>query len=132
MNGLSLKEIKLALETAAFVERTMPPVRPPKVNSWLFDIVYSPQELALMAKRRPRITPTKEQIGLWELVVFDWFAILEPDERKLAWKRANHIPWKLLCREFGLERTEMWRRFHNVLIKIYSYIKGKNVGNKKA
>jgi len=131
MKELSLNEIKLALETAAFVERTMPKVQPPKVNSWLFDIVYSPQELALMARRRPKIIPTKEQIGLWELVVFDWFSILEPDERKLAWKRANHIPWKLLCREFGFERAEMWRRFHRVLIKISFYLKGKNVGDKK-
>ena len=131
MKELSLNEIKLALETAAFVERTMPQVRPPQVNSWLFDIVYSPQELAMMARRRQRITPTKEQIGLWELVVFDWFSILEPDERKLAWKRANHIPWKLLCWEFGFERAEMWRRFHRVLIKISFYLKGKNVGDKK-
>lgn len=128
---ITVEQIKQDLQTAAFVDRMMPKVQPPKVQGWQFEIIYSQQEMELMARKPPKLNPTPEQIDIWERVVLDWFTILEPDERKLAWKRANHIPWKLLCREFGYGRAEMWRRFHRVLIKISFYIKGKNVGDKK-
>lgn len=85
----------------------------------------------LMERKPPKLNPTPEQIDIWERVVLDWFMILEPEERRLAWKRANHIPWKFLYLEFGYGRAEMWRRFHRMLIKISFYLKGKNVGDKK-
>lgn len=128
---MTVEQIKQDLQTAAFVDRMMPKVQPPKASGWQFEIVYSPQEIELMERKPIRIHPSQEQIDVWERVVLDWFTILEPDERKLAWKRANRIPWKFLCREFGYGRAEMWRRFYKVLIKISFYIKGKNVGDKK-
>ena len=99
---------------------------------WMPEIIYTPQELMFMDRRLLKVKPTQEQISLWERVVLEWLPILSINDRRLVWKRANRIPWKLLCREFGLERTEMWRRYHGVLIKISFYINGKNVGNKKA
>lgn len=128
---ITVEQIKQDLQTAAFVDRMMQKVQPPKASGWQFDIIYSQQEMELMERKPPKLQPTPEQIDIWERVVLDWFMILEPDERKLVWKRANHIPWKFLCREFGYGRAEMWRRFHRVLIKISFYLKGKNVGDKK-
>lgn len=128
---ITVEQIKQDLQTAAFVDRMMPKVQPPKASGWQFKIIYSQQEMELMERKPPKLNPTPEQIDTWERVVLDWFMILEPEERRLAWKRANHIPWKFLCREFGYGRAEMWRRFHRVLIKISFYLKGKNVGDKK-
>ena len=128
---ITVEQIKQDLQTAAFVDRMMPKVLPPKASGWQFEIIYSQQEMELMESKPPKLQPTPEQIDIWERVVLDWFTILEPEERRLAWKRANHIPWKLLCREFGYGRAEMWRRFHRALIKISFYLKGKNVGDKK-
>lgn len=128
---ITVEQIKQDLQTAAFVDRMMPKVRPPKASGWQFEIIYSQQEMELMERKPPKLHPTPEQIDTWERVALDWFTILEPEERRLAWKRANHIPWKFLCREFGYGRAEMWRRFHLVLIKISFYLKGKNVGDKK-
>lgn len=128
---ITVEQIKQDLQTAAFVDRMMPKVQPPKASGWQFEIIYSQKEIDLMERKPPKLNPTPEQIDTWERVVLDWFMILEPEERQLAWKRANHIPWKFLCREFGYGRAEMWRRFHRVLIKISFYLKGKNVGDKK-
>ena len=128
---ITVEQIKQDLQTAAFVDRMMPKIRPPKASGWQFEIIYSQQEMELMERKPPKLNPTPEQIDTWERVVLDWFMILEPEERQLAWKRANHIPWKFLCREFGYGRAEMWRRCHRVLIKISFYLKGKNVLNKK-
>ena len=132
MAEITIEEIKQDLETAAYVDRLLPPVKAPKYRCFMPEIIYTPQELMFMDRRLLKVKPTQEQISLWERVVLEWLPILSINDRRLVWKRANRIPWKLLCREFGLERTEMWRRYHGVLIKISFYINGKNVGNKKA
>ena len=132
MAEITIEQIKQDLETAAYVDRLLPPVKAPKYRCFMPEIIYTPQELMFMDRRLLKIKPTQEQISLWERVVLEWLPILSINDRRLVWKRANRIPWKLLCREFGLERTEMWRRYHGVLIKISFYINGKNVGNKKA
>ena len=132
MAEITIEQIKQDLETAAYVDRLLPPVKAPKYRCFMPEIIYTPQELMFMDRRLLKVKPTQEQISLWERVVLEWLPILSINDRRLVWKRANRIPWKLLCREFGLERTEMWRRYPGVLIKISFYINGKNVGNKKA
>ena len=104
---ITVEQIKQDLQTAAFVDRMMPKIRPPKASGWQFEIIYSQQEMELMERKPPKLNPTPEQIDTWERVVLDWFMILEPEERQLAWKRANHIPWKFLCREFGYGRADV-------------------------
>lgn len=124
MNELTIEQIKQDLETAAYVERLMPPVRPPKYRSCMPDIVYTPQEIVFMERKPLKIRPTKEQIELWERVVLDWFSILEPREKIIVWKRAKRIPWKLLCREFGVSRQILALRYNRALLKIqFSYPK---------
>lgn len=131
MTEMTTEQIKLDLETAAYVDRLLPPVRAPKYRCCMPDIIYTPQEIAFMDRKPVKPRPNQEQISLWEKVILEWLPILTPDERKLVWKRAKHIPWKLLCWEFGFERAEMWRRYQKALLKISFYIKGKNVGDKK-
>lgn len=70
-----------------------------------------------MEKKPLKIRPNQEQIALWERVVLEWLPILAVDERLLVWKRANRIPWKLLCREFGVSRQMLAVRYERALIK---------------
>ncbi len=131
MTELTIEQIKDILEMSAYVERLLPEVRMPQYRCCMPEIIYTSQEIALMDRRPAKLRPTQEQISQWEVVVLEWLPILTVDERKLVWKRANRIPWKLLCREFGYERAEMWRRYQKALTKISFYIKGINVGDKK-
>ena len=71
-----------------------------------------------MEKKPLNIRPNHDQIALWERVVLEWLPILAVDERRLVWKRANRIPWKLLCREFGVSRQMLAVRYERALIKI--------------
>ena len=113
-----IEKIKSDLETAAYVERLLPPVRAPKYRCCMPDIVYTPQEIIFMEKKPLKIRPNQEQIALWECVVLKWLPILSAEERRLVWKRANRIPWKLLCREFGVSRQMLAVRYERALIKI--------------
>src|SRR5574344_1616855 len=104
MKTITTEQIKQELETAAYVERLLPAVRSPKYRCLMPDIVYTPQEIAFMDRRPIKPRPTQEQISLWERVILEWLSVLEKDERRLVWKRANRLPWKLLCREFRVSR----------------------------
>ena len=113
-----IEKIKDDLETAAYVDRLLPPVRAPKYRCCMPEIVYTPQEMIFMEKKPLKIRPNQEQIALWERVVLEWLPILAVDERRLVWKRANRIPWKLLSREFGVSRQMLAVRYDKALIKI--------------
>lgn len=125
MRVKSVEEIKDILETAAYVERLLPPVRMPKYRSLMPEIIYTPQEIAFMDKRPVKPRPTQAQVSLWEMVILEWMPLLEMYERRLVWKRANRIPWKILCREFGLCRTRLMIKYDKALVKIEFYLKGK-------
>lgn len=118
MTDITIEEVKRDLETAAYVERLLPPVRAPKYRNCMPDMIYTPQELIFMEKRPLKIRPTQEQITLWERVVLKWLPVLSLDERRLVWKRANRIPWKLLCREYGVSRQMLAIRYDKAIIKI--------------
>ena len=131
MVKVKIDQIKADLETAVYVERLMPPVRPPKYRCCMPDVIYTPQEIAFMDRRSVPPHPTQEQIAIWEKVVLQWMPILEVDERKLVWKYSSRIPIKLLCREFCCGRTQIWKRFHYALAKIYYFDLGKKCCEQK-
>ena len=122
-----LEKIKNDLETAAYVERLLPPVRAPKYRSCMPEIVYTSQELIFMEKKPIKVYPTQEQISLWERVMLVWLPILSVDERRLVWKRANHIPWTLLCLEFCVSRQGLSKSYNIALAKIYGLLYGKKM-----
>ena len=83
MTEITIEQIKQDLETAAYVERMLPPVKPPKYRSWLFEIVYTPQEIAFMERKPLKLKPTNEQIDTGEKVILKWLPLLTVDERTL-------------------------------------------------
>jgi len=124
MKQVTLEQIKKDLETAAYVERLMPPVRPPKYRCWLFEIVYTPQEIAFMDRRPVPPCPTQEQVAIWEKVILQWLPLLDVEERKLVWKRASHIPWKMLCIEFGWHRSKLNEKYNVAISRIQGFLSG--------
>ncbi len=131
MKPITIEQIKKDLETAVYVERLMPPVRPPKYRCCMPEIVYTPQEIAFMDRRPVPPRPTQEEIAIWETVILEWLPILTPRESRLVWKRASHIPWKLLSIDFGIERTQIWKVHRNAINKIYFFNLGKKCGEQK-
>ena len=115
---IPVDQIKQILETAAYVDRLLPTVRIPKYRCCMPDIIYTPQEIAYMDRKPVKPYPTQEQISLWEKVMFEWLPLLTVEERRLVWKRANRIPWKFLCREFGVSRQQLWLKYDKALTKI--------------
>ena len=122
-----IEKIKYNLETAAYIDRLLPAVRAPKYRCCMPDIIYTEQEKIFMDKKPLKIRPNQEQISLWERVIFEWLPVLSVDERRLVWKRANRIPWKLLCREFGISRQGLSKIYNMALAKIAGAILGRKM-----
>ena len=118
MTKLTIEQIKKDFERAAYIDTLLPAVRPPKYRCCMPDIVYTPQEIAFMERLPIKIIATREQISLWDKVVTQWLDLLTPYERNIIWKRAKHIPWKLLCFELGRTRVHLWRIYDRALLKI--------------
>ena len=131
MKPITIEQIKKDLETAAYVERLMPPVRPPKYRCCMPDVVYTPQEIAFMDRRPVPPQPTSEQIAIWEKVILQWLPILDVEERSLVWKRACHIPWKLLCRDFVLSKPQLNILYSRIINYLHGYLTGKMSRHKK-
>lgn len=121
---MTVDEIKDRLESAAYVMRLLPPVRVQGYVSAKFDMTYTPQEIAMMDRKPRRPNPTQEQMTQMDEVL-RWLEVLEPVERKLVWKRAERIPWKFLCREFGLSRAQLNIKYGIALAKIEGFVGGK-------
>lgn len=125
---ITIEQIKNDLETAAYVDRLLPPVRAQGYQSYMPQIIYTPQEIAFMDRRPIRPRPNQEQINIWEEVVLRWLPILTKEERRLVWKKANNLPWKMLCRDFGVCKSNLCERYSKALLKIEFFLKGrKNV-----
>ena len=63
--------------------------------------------------------PMPEEIDEMEQVLFVWLLKwLETDERKLLWLRAERVRWKMICSQFGCDRTTAWRRYNAALGKV--------------
>lgn len=126
MKEITIEQIKNDLETAAYVERILPKVKVQGYQCFgkLFPIKYTEQEIAFMEKLPIKVKPTQEQITIWETVVLQWLPLLNPEESRLVWKRANRFPWKMLCREFCLCRTRLMIKYDKAIIKIEFYLKG--------
>lgn len=117
----TIEQIKDRLESAAYTMRLLPLVKAQGYKSCMSQIIYTPQEIALMDRRPVRPRPTQEQITQMDEVL-QWLQILEPAERKLVWKRAERIPWKLLCREYGLHRCNLSKKYDTSLSKIQGFL----------
>lgn len=118
MAGITFQEIKKDLERAAYIDRLLPAFKPQGYRSCMPEIIYTPQEIAFMERLPIKITATRDQINLWDKVVLEWLELLTPYERNIVWKRAQHIPWKLLSCELRRTRVHLWRIYDRALLKI--------------
>lgn len=122
MTKHTIEEIKDRIESAVYVMKLLPPVRAQGYRSALPDIIYTPQEIVFMDRKPLKPRPTQEQISQMDEVL-EWLEVLEPWERKLVWKRGARIPWKFLCREFGVCRSNINKKYDIAIMKILYFLK---------
>lgn len=111
MNEWTPAMVEERLEEAACILRRLPAVRVqgyfslwPRMKVEFSDLVGQEQ----VPLRPP--PPSARAITRMEEAVL-WLQWLEPDDAKLAWMRAERLPWKAVCWQFGISRMTANRRW---------------------
>lgn len=118
------------LEEAIVTIKKLPQVKVQGYFSLWPDIKYTPNELMMQEVRSPRSPATPDAITRLEQT-FDWTQCLTILERKLIWRRAARVPWKVICQEFGYGRTAMWDKWVKALKTISNNLNKRQVQSKK-
>lgn len=116
------KYVEDRIHDAARTLRRLPEERVQGYFSTWPKIKRDEMEILQMEKEPMRIRPSTDDITEMEEVLFVWLRWLEVDERKLVWKRAERVRWKLICVQFGVGRTKAWEMYKCALGKIAARI----------
>lgn len=116
------KYVEDRIHNAARTLRRLPEERVQGYFSAWPKIKRDEMEILQMEKEPMRIRPSMDDITQMEEVLFVWLRLLEVDERKLVWQRAEHVRWKIICAQFGVGRTKAWEMYKCALGKIAARI----------
>ena len=106
--------------------KKLPPVKVQSYfNSWP-SIQYTLNELALMEVQIIKLKATPDEISRLE-ETFEWMQWINTIERKLIWKRAVKVPWKIIYWEFGFSQSTARRRWKHALTKISNQLNKKKL-----
>ena len=111
-------------DTIRTLEKLPPVVVQGYINLWP-SIKYTELEILQQEKLPIKLRARLDEITRLE-ETFSWMGCLEIDERKLIWKRAAKVRWKVICREWGCDRSTVWRQWVIALTKIATHLNSKN------
>ena len=121
------KDVAYAFERAIRTLKLLPAEKIQGYKTLWPDIQYTEQEiLQQTASRHLKLRPKTEDVTNLDNVL-EWIALVDIEERKLIWARANRLPWKVICRQAGFERTRTWEMWRASLSKIAEHLNKEGV-----
>ena len=117
--ALTPREIEDRFEEAAFTLRRLPEKDRPRgyASSWP-PVVRDAAEVHASAAEAPmRVIPSAAAITRME-ECFDWLLMLDPEDARIVWLRAEGVRWRQVCFRAGVVRTTAWRRWAAALLTI--------------
>ncbi len=117
------QDITDRIRRACEVMRTLPGARPAGYkNPWtmLGMPTDTPKETTTASDKW---TTLPHEIDAMEEVIFDWFALISPVERRIVWKRFDGMGWKRLAGEHGFSVRSAQRYVQKACQKILDGLK---------
>ena len=119
-NTLTASEVADRMEDAARTLRRLPdpPGSGPKGygRSWP-EYVQEARHAYGYHDARMRVRPSPGDIAQME-ECFDWLRLVEPEDARIIWMRAEGRRWREVCIEAGCVRQTAWRRWVAALATI--------------
>jgi hypothetical protein len=121
---LTPREIEDRFEEAALTLRRLPERNRPRGygSSWPPVVHDAMQAYGYTPEAPMRIVPSAAAITRME-ECFDWLLILEPEDARIVWLRAEGVRWRQVCYRAGVVRTTAWRRWAASLLTIAKHLK---------
>jgi hypothetical protein len=130
---LTPREIEDRFEEAALTLRRLPERNRPRGygSSWP-PVVHDAMQVYGYTPEAPmRIVPSAAAITRME-ECFDWLLILEPEDARIVWLRAEGVRWRQVCYRAGVVRTTAWRRWAASLLTIAKHLNAKEKSGRKS
>ena len=130
---LTPREIEDRFEEAAFTLRRLPERNRPRGygSSWPPVVHDAMQAYGYTAEAPMRIVPSAAAITRME-ECFDWLLILDPEDARIVWLRAEGVRWRQVCYRAGVVRTTAWRRWAASLLTIAKHLKANEKPGREA
>jgi hypothetical protein len=130
---LTPREIEDRFEEAALTLRRLPERNRPRgyASSWPPVVHDAMQAYGYTPEAPMRIVPSAAAITRME-ECFDWLLILEPEDARIVWLRAEGVRWRQVCYRAGVVRTTAWRRWAASLLTIAKHLKALEKPGRKA
>jgi hypothetical protein len=130
---LTPREIEDRFEEAAYTLRRLPERNRPRRygSSWPPVVHDAMQAYGYTPEAPMRIVPSAAAITRME-ECFDWLLILEPEDARIVWLRAEGVRWRQVCYRAGIVRTTAWRRWAASLLTIAKNLKSLEKPARKA
>jgi hypothetical protein len=120
----TMKAVALEIKFAAEVMKRLPPVKVQGYHNTWPPILLDFYEMITGEPRLKVIPPNTEEITRMERVIFEWIRILDADETKLVWARAEGVRWKVLTTRFCCHRSTLNEKYNLALAKIAGKLNG--------
>ena len=110
------------LKLAALVDKSLPPVKLPKVSGQKWDVIREWYELLWDTDTtdiKPYFQPTNEQISMWEEVVLRWFKLIDSNtDKKIVWMHAAGMSWVKIGKKVHLSRQSVAAHHEKTINKL--------------
>ena len=114
-------DVATRFEEAVYTLRKLPSVRVRGYFSVWPEVACLPQELLMQEVQPMRLTATPAAITRLEQAL-SWLHWLTVEERKLIWKRAARVRWRVICWEMGCTRLTASRKWTGACMKIATHL----------
>jgi hypothetical protein len=71
-----------------------------------------------------RVVPSAAEIQKMEDCI-DWLRLLDPEDARIVWLRAEGVRWRQVCIRAGCVRTTAWRRWAAAILTIAKHLNAK-------
>jgi hypothetical protein len=113
-------DIEDRFEEAVRTLSRLPSTRPAGYVSAMPDYVRSRAELQAATPSPMRLLATPQAITRMDQC-FEWLRLLEPDDARIVWARAEGQRWRPICHRLGISRMTAWRKWAAAMITIAAY-----------
>ena len=111
---MNRKELESDLRRAFWVDNQLPLSSLKRLRASLGKFVLLPDERPIdeiFKEKSVHECPTREDLFLWEKVMFRWIPLLAPEKRNIVKRRSQEWSWKKISYEFGISQRTAQRRY---------------------
>lgn len=127
----TIEDVKLMLELAAEVDKSRPRVKAQDAKVFWPEIILTESEIKaikLMTRDgKPDLSPTDEQIKIWETVTTQWIKAFQDGENLrqqwvVIWLKSYGCPSKTIERKLGICRTKVWYLYDKGMVHLLNFL----------